>query len=180
MKTKVCTKCHLEKSLENDFSKHPHTLDGRSSWCRACFREWHTKYEYERRHNPETRTLVLVKDKRSNQKRTSLDHRRNNLKKQYGLSLSQWEQLFEKQGRKCSACGNLEPSGKKGWATDHDHETGKIRGILCQPCNMALGLLQDSIGRLEKLMAYLKTNKPISIEENILTISPTFVMKAVA
>ena len=152
--TKICTKCRLPKSLD-DFAGHPHAADGKQSWCRTCFGEWHKGYEHERRHNPETRPLVLARDKRGNQKRTRLDHRRNNLRRKHGLSLEEWERIFETQGRRCAACGSEGPRSKKGWATDHSHLTGKVRGILCQPCNMVLGLVTESVSTLRGLIAYL-------------------------
>ena len=58
----------------------------------------------------------------------------NNLRWKYGISFFQWEELFEKQGRVCAICGRDDPAHTNGWATDHNHETGKVRGILCQKC----------------------------------------------
>lgn len=153
---KVCTKCGVKKEkITINFAACPQSRDGLQSWCRECWRKWHKGYEHERRHNPETRPLVLAKDKKGNRKRTQLDHRRNNLKKHHGLSLEEWERIFELQSRGCAACESKVPRSKKGWATDHDHRTGQVRGILCQPCNMALGLVKESIDILRGLIAYL-------------------------
>jgi Recombination endonuclease VII len=57
----------------------------------------------------------------------------------------------------CDACGNL--PGLKGLHFDHCHTNGWFRGWLCQPCNMALGLLKDDANRLRKLIAYLERTK---------------------
>jgi hypothetical protein len=180
VKTKVCTKCHLEKSLENDFSKHPYALDGRASWCKSCFGEWHKKYEYKRRRNPETRAAILEKDRKYNKSRTSLSLRRSSIKRKYGISLEEWERIFELQGRKCACCGSSEPRSEKGWHMDHNHETGNNRGILCHPCNVVLGLVKESSEHLEKLIAYLRANKSFSMGEKPGTISPMLVMKVAA
>jgi hypothetical protein len=75
------------------------------------------------------------------------------LKRMYGIDICQWNQLFEKQGRKCAICGTTNPNTKKGWHTDHDHRTGKVRGILCIRCNIAVGIAESEI--MSKIQAYL-------------------------
>jgi Recombination endonuclease VII len=80
------------------------------------------------------------------------------LKARYGISIEQWEAMFEAQGRKCACCGSDDPKSKKGWQTDHCHETGLIRGILCAPCNRALGHSQEDSARLQALVRYLATH----------------------
>lgn len=65
------------------------------------------------------------------------------------------DQLLAEQGNVCKACKSSEPRGKKGWVIDHCHETGTIRGILCQTCNIALGMVEDSPDRLQALIDYL-------------------------
>lgn len=77
------------------------------------------------------------------------------LKVRYNLTIDGWEQLFAFQEKACKICKSQEPSGK-GWHVDHDHQTGKIRGILCHHCNTALGLLKDSSEIAEKVVQYLK------------------------
>lgn len=64
------------------------------------------------------------------------------LRLKYGITLIEWNAMFERQGRCCARCQRTEPTAK-GWATDHDHSTGAVRGILCHPCNHLLGLLGD-------------------------------------
>lgn len=80
-------------------------------------------------------------------------------KKLYGLSEKEWNDLFIKQGKKCAICGCTKNTSKKFWATDHDHKTKKIRGILCHGCNSSLGGFQDSIRILTSAIKYLKRNK---------------------
>lgn len=59
----------------------------------------------------------------------------------YGLSEEQWNDLFDAQGRTCAIC-KTEKSGGKSWHTDHDHKTGRVRGILCFRCNVNLGIFE--------------------------------------
>lgn len=68
------------------------------------------------------------------------------------------------QGGRCAICKRPFASiDAKKRATsvrvDHDHATGKVRGLLCNPCNTGLGMFQDSIGVLEEALAYLQKDK---------------------
>ena len=68
---------------------------------------------------------------------------------------------FDRQGRKCAACGSSEhknpcTNGEGGWCADHDHHTKQFRGVVCWPCNMALGFVADSAARLRALADYLE------------------------
>lgn len=87
-------------------------------------------------------------------------HREWRLKRLYGLTLAAWEALFDEQDRKCALCRTSDPRSKKGWCTDHDHETGRVRGILCKSCNTMLGLLGDTSAKaapfIERIKDYLK------------------------
>ena len=85
------------------------------------------------------------------------------LKKKYNLSLDEYYNMMKKQDHKCAICGlhkRIEKDGKlvkyKTWHVDHDHETKKVRGLLCSNCNTAIGLLHDDIEVLEKAIKYLK------------------------
>ena len=71
----------------------------------------------------------------------------------YGVSL---EELLDAQGGKCGICETDSP-GNPGWRIDHDHLTGNVRGVLCHPCNVSLGLFKDSIESLRNAVAYLST-----------------------
>ncbi len=72
----------------------------------------------------------------------------------YGITIEQWEGLFEIQGRKCAICETPVP-GRRGWHTDHDHKTQVVRGILCSHCNSILGFAKDDIRTLVRATAYL-------------------------
>jgi len=79
--------------------------------------------------------------------------RRGNLRK-YGITLEQWEALFDRQGRTCAICRRTEANGH-GWHTDHCHATGKVRGILCHDCNFAIGAFERVIRpNLERFLAF--------------------------
>jgi hypothetical protein len=75
----------------------------------------------------------------------------------YGLPLGQYEEIREAQNGLCAICGRAETSRRTGrLSVDHDHETGALRGLLCNRCNRALGEFDDSPGRLRAAAAYLE------------------------
>lgn len=75
----------------------------------------------------------------------------------YGLTTEEFETLLHKQNGRCAICGTDKPGGKGQMAVDHDHATGKVRGLLCSSCNMALGIFGDSETLLVKALAYLRS-----------------------
>lgn len=98
-------------------------------------------------------------DKRKSKKRTA-GHRGWYIKHTYGMTLAQWEDMFNSQGRACAICQATE---SKQWNTDHDHACcpgaktcGRcVRGILCEPCNRAIGLFHDDYATLLSAADYL-------------------------
>lgn len=75
------------------------------------------------------------------------------LKRKFNLTQEEYQQLEQKQNYKCAIC-----SGKcsRSLAVDHDHSTGKIRGLLCSGCNRGIGYLKDDISILKKAIDYLE------------------------
>lgn len=68
-------------------------------------------------------------------------------RKTYGITLEQYDEMFRQQGGACAVCGSVPKKNRL--SVDHDHATGKVRGLLCMNCNIALE-------RVGKLQAYLK------------------------
>lgn len=83
----------------------------------------------------------------------------------HGLTPGEWTDILDRQGGACRGCGETAP---KAWHTDHDHaccpgeySCGKcVRGILCQACNVTLGMARDSVERLRGLIKYLEEWSP--------------------
>jgi hypothetical protein len=91
---------------------------------------------------------------------------RRYLRRAYDISLEQYEEMFVDPH--CRICGSegfiVARNGKAKLAVDHDHSTGKIRGLLCPSCNQALGLFGDSADNLRKAIEYLEGATTISKE----------------
>lgn len=75
------------------------------------------------------------------------------LKGTHGLTLDDYDGMLEKQNYGCAICG--ESNGNRVMFVDHDHETGKIRGLLCARCNSAIGLFDDDIKKMAKAIEYI-------------------------
>ena len=77
------------------------------------------------------------------------------LKDKYGITLEDYDRMLEDQGGSCAVCGTEHPGGKGRFHVDHNHSTGKVRGLLCHSCNVGLGALKDSPEVLLKAATYL-------------------------
>ena len=79
----------------------------------------------------------------------------NNLKRVYGLSPEDWQKIWDNQEGKCKICDVPFESPPEAYI-DHNHLTGKIRGLLCSKCNFAIGLLGDDPKLMIKAIEYLR------------------------
>jgi hypothetical protein len=84
-----------------------------------------------------------------------LSEQRYNLKANYGMTLEEFNKLVETQGNACAICSTSIPGGRGTWHVDHDHKTGKVRGLLCNACNVGLGYFKDSMDNLNNAILYL-------------------------
>ena len=79
------------------------------------------------------------------------------LKKHYGITLADYERMFAEQGGVCAICKTFRVSkSHPRLGVDHDHKTGRVRGLLCWMCNRGMGLLGDSRERMLSAAEYLK------------------------
>ena len=78
------------------------------------------------------------------------------LRKLYGLSYENYLEMLIAQDLKCKICGIPLEGLKRKPSVDHDHVSGKVRGLLCVKCNTIIGFANDDIDILLKAIAYLK------------------------
>lgn len=143
MTTKICVKCKKSKEL-SFFHKNKWTKDGCSSWCKEC------KREYGR----SDKSIKKLKEWQSNNKdKIKLFGLRSKLKK-YNLTEQEFLNLKIKQNNSCGICFRFFDD-KTQVCIDHDHETNKVRGLLCINCNTALGSFKDNITILNNAIRYL-------------------------
>ena len=153
---KVCTKCGVGKPVEafhNDKAKR----DGRHSHCRQCLSEY---YRERRINDPD---FVAKCRERSKKYRTENREKWRSmitsatLYKKYGITLEEFRQMSKEQGDVCLICEEECNTGHR-LSVDHDHTTGKVRGLLCRKCNNVLGHAGDNPEILRKAIQYLERN----------------------
>jgi len=76
-------------------------------------------------------------------------------KRKYGIDLGTADLLLLFQGNCCAICGTAAAGGGGGWHVDHCHEEKFVRGILCNNCNLGLGLFGDNVSFLDNAIKYL-------------------------
>jgi hypothetical protein len=181
--TKSCTSCDREKSVSL-FARNKRTRDGYCSWCKECHakqsldyyrrnREKVAKYASARAKLPEVKARRRVIQKRyakkhpervaasnkawreSNRVKVKEQLYNNWLKRNYGITRIEYEELLRSQDGRCAICRTL-PTTQRRLAVDHDHDTGKIRGILCDQCNVGLGNFRESAAMLKAAAVYIR------------------------
>ena len=133
-KMKTCRTCDEEKSF-SEYYKASSCKDGYRGSCRQC----NMKQRRERlaKADPDQRRSVVLKGK-------------------YGITLDTKRDMQKAQNDKCKICGTTD-YGKKGLlVVDHCHSTGKVRGLLCYSCNIALGMFKDNVETIKAAIKYLE------------------------
>ena len=156
---KRCKVCGELKPID-DFYAAAGTRDGHRLECKKCnLAARAAKYRdnprpaieraWWQRDNPERVPSEHGRVTPSSGKKKVSD-RKSHLKRKYGLTLEAFDELLASQGGGCAICGRPDADN-----VDHDHETGRVRGILCFPCNVAIGLLDDDEERALAAVAYI-------------------------
>ncbi len=151
--SKTCKKCGVYKDLA-EFGLNRRTFDKKNTWCKPCLREadrcsGRRERKNERRRQPGARDAEYQKRRENPEKRR--DYR---LQYTYGINSDIYEKLFEFQGQGCAICGRNDPGGLGvKLYVDHNHTTGAVRGLLCHPCNWALGFIECD--KFKRALCYL-------------------------
>jgi hypothetical protein len=122
---------------------------------------WNTQCKLcDKVHVLETRSLrVGARSKKCDQYRapnwSGLEREDAIMRRQYGITLAEYNAMLEKQDYKCAICGNEDEVEGRRLAIDHCHTKGNVRGLLCGKCNRGLGLFYDNLDLLEKAKDYL-------------------------
>lgn len=139
MEKKYCSKCSIEK-LVNDFYFKRKGKKGQNlytSRCKICTNSVNmSNYYAEDKNQRERRKNNAVK---------------NHLARKFGLTTEEFSTMIVQQNNKCKTC----ESEMKQPQVDHNHITGKVRGLLCKPCNMSLGLIKENSKTLHNMISYI-------------------------
>ena len=129
----LCSKCGVVEILTKS----------RSAVCTAC------------RTAKREQNYLAQKTRRANTGKHKAAYRDWSLRRLYGITSVEFDEMLIAQGGVCAVCGEASSRSTKTWSVDHNHATGVIRGILCNPCNRMLGYARDDSAVLERAIAYL-------------------------
>lgn len=138
---KTCNKC-LQSLAEDHFGKYKTKSKGFISTrtrnrCKSC-----------RSHDEKQRYSLDEKCKERSKKRAREYH----FKVNYDLTLEELNRMIEERSNLCDICKEQMPTPN----VDHNHMTGKVRGLLCWGCNIGLGKFKDNISSLKRAINYLE------------------------
>lgn len=178
---KTCARCG-EARTADEFRREPRASDGLHSWCKPCVRVYdregkRRRYERKRpivaagfKHCMRCQEILPVDAFGPNRAREDglqeycrpckrsyanalYARTRAQTLHRYGLTLEDFDRMFAEQDGRCAACDGR---SEKRLHIDHDHSTGRIRGLLCENCNLGIGKFKDDPERLESAARYLR------------------------
>jgi hypothetical protein len=127
---KTCSRCHESKEL-TEFHKRAASKDGHRAACKLCVSE-------EARHRP-NKSEYSTK-----------------IKRVYGIDLNEYHRMLLEQDGGCKICGAKKPANNREYfCIDHCHTTGKVRGLLCNDCNVGIARFKDNCELLQNAINYL-------------------------
>lgn len=140
---KTCTVCKEGKPL-SDYYNCRSSKDGKSYRCKSCD------------------GIARKTWADNNPKRQMKSLRGRHLKHKYGITIEDYEKILVSQNGVCAICGCTSEDAKRvkgSFAVDHCHITGEVRGLLCNQCNRAIGMLNDDPTLLARAVNYLRDSE---------------------
>ena len=164
MNKRICSKCGEEKPFSEYHSKRgksqPECKPCRSKYMAKLYQDNRERERAVRKAWYEKNKILVCEKLRKNRQDNLQEHRLRARLRRKGMSLEQYQSKIIAQRNSCEIClGSFGTDAYKCSYIDHDHKTGKIRGLLCSQCNTALGLLREDIKLFQKCVAYLKKYK---------------------
>ena len=154
MRRRRCTDCNKLKPPRDFYKVGGKGGERPRGECKACCLA--KNQDWRNRHH--ARVRAREEEYRVQNKHLKMSH---SLMHKYGIILDDYVQMAEEQDYRCAVCrvkGEWQPGkGKKAdrLVVDHCHKTGKVRGLLCNPCNHALGQLKDDVHNVVRAANYL-------------------------
>ena len=168
---KKCSRCGFTKRAD-EFPRNSRANSGYDYTCKQCQKARHLKYALNNKEKMKIHSREYYKKKRAGidqskpllpiEERKLRDKemaRWRDMKRKYGISREEFTALWENQNGKCLTCGVELTLTKAGYTIDHDHTTGKVRGLLCRMCNRVIGMLKDSPEIFHSIAGYLESNE---------------------
>jgi hypothetical protein len=132
---KRCWRCKTSKAPD-EFHRNKSERDGLSARCKTC----------------------VAADRKDHPERYRRYKHDTHLRNSYGVEPETYRAMLHAAGGQCQICGANSPGGgKRNFCVDHCHRTGVVRGLLCNRCNRAVGLLKDDAQVLANAITYLRS-----------------------
>jgi protein-arginine kinase activator protein McsA len=132
---KQCSKCNTVRDYF-EFYKDSQSKDGYAYSCKPCRKEYEIQYSKTDKYKEKIRRIRW--------KEAGID-----------ITFEQYQEMLKEQNSCCAVCGTNVNQFNKGMCVDHNHTTGKVRGLLCTDCNRGIGSLKDNKELLQKALDYL-------------------------
>lgn len=146
---------------------HPNRLVKAKNLCGACYdrtlkiknpkykaaqQSNTTKWKYA---NPDKMKIITDRRKQKEAADPTFKRRMKNkyLKSEYGITIDEYEKMLTDQNEGCKLC--YRKAGKTALHVDHEHETGKVRGLLCHQCNWYMGTIDADLEIINRIQAYI-------------------------
>ena len=143
MNKKTCNSCKVEKDL-SDYHFASVAENKRKNTCRQCQAAYFKKYKERNQEK------LRSKWREASRKYYTPDNARRKLLSRYGITNDDYNRLYDEQGGACAICDK-----KIRLVVDHCHASDKVRGLLCNSCNLAIGYFEDSVYRMKKAIVYI-------------------------
>lgn len=139
---KICKTCEVEKPLSEFYEyKGSRSKSGyRRATCKACLS-----------------IKSMAYNKTVHPDRHRAHQRKHRLKSKYGITVARFNEMLAEQNGCCAICGKAQERDRE-MNVDHCHKTGEVRKLLCDKCNMAVGLFNDDPTIISKAMEYLNAH----------------------
>ena len=159
---RICTSCKQTLFFEM-FGNQPGGRFGKKSKCKECLKKYkrdsykssaifREKAKIQSKRYKEKYPEKYVQNYKNRTKRTVETRKRYLLKLKYGISLERLKEMADQQKNACAIC----EKPKIKLVVDHDHKTGKVRSLVCNQCNTALGLLKEDVFTIKRLVGYIE------------------------
>jgi hypothetical protein len=156
-----CKECEKQR----DKTQYQNNKDKKLQSCKEYYNKNRDKVLLRQKNNPNNRKrnakyfqdhkAELIEYGRKYKQEHKSEHKNSVLKSKFGITLDQYNKLLELQNSVCAICGKEERVIGRSLAVDHNHKSGKVRGLLCSNCNTMLGKINDNKQILQSAINYL-------------------------
>jgi hypothetical protein len=169
---KTCIKCGVEKPL-SEYTFHNRNKGQHRNFCHECEKAWIRDYHKSPQGKEKQKEWIgqnkekieeykrVYRNDTVRRERSKAYHRARFLRESFNMTVDDYMVMFQEQDGKCAICGSetISNGNRKNFCVDHDHATGRVRGLLCHNCNVSVGLMKDSPSLLRKAATYLESFK---------------------